>query len=313
MKRIVEDKVHGCLLGIAIADSIGAGFEGCVRDDIQDRFGDKETMFRFAADAKRWYTDDTEMSLAVAKYLVGQNEISPIELMGTFVDEYHSWRGYGRGTQVLVDAFRRDCEYEHLAQHLFPGGSWGNGAAMRAAPVGIRFHSNEQQVWEQTRLSAWPTHRSELGIEGAQLIAMATTFAMTSERITPKVLSDALRPFSKTMVFSKQLLALASVTKESDLRQFGNGIEAHESVVTAIGCFSLFPDDYVQSVATAIWQAGDTDTIAAMTGALCGVRVGYSGIDPGLSEELEPHTRFLDEVADLSRQLCDAANAPMLD
>ena len=305
--EILEDKVHGCLLGQAIADSIGARFEGCVRDDIHDRFGDKETMFRFAAKGKRWYTDDTEMALAVAKYLVDHDEIVAADLMGTFVAEYNDWRGYGRGTQTLIDAFRMDSEYEHKAQHLFPGGSWGNGAAMRAAPVGIRFRLDEQQIWEQAGLSAWPTHRNELAIEGAQLIALATAVAIKSKSITAKILADALLPFAKLTVFAEQLRALATLTDETELHQFGNGIGAHESVMTAIGCFSLFPDDYEQAVATAIWQAGDTDTIAAMTGALSGARLGHAKIDPVLHEKLEPDTRFVDDVAALSKRLCAAA------
>jgi poly(ADP-ribose) glycohydrolase ARH3 len=50
------------------------------------------------------------------------------------------------------------------------------------------------------------------------------------------------------------------------------GIEAHESVVTALACFALYPQDYRAAIATAFWQGGDT--IGAMTGALVGAHIG---------------------------------------
>lgn len=299
----MQKRFHGCLLGQAVADSIGAAFEGCVRDDIQSRFDDKHAMLRFAADAPRSYTDDTEMAIALATYLLTHGEIDPTELMATFVDHYQSWRGYGRGTQVLIDAFRTHCDYEHLAQHLFPGGSWGNGAAMRAAPVGLRFHGDLQTVWDQARLSAWPTHRNELGIEGGQLIAVATAVALKEEAITPQSIAIAIQPFTATTVFQKQIGLLAQMTHESELAQFGNGIEAHTSVVTAIGCFALFPNDFCQAIATALWQAGDTDTIAAMTGALSGAHLGVDAIPSELITPLEPRTNFTKQIADLAAQL----------
>src|SRR5262245_27803702 len=54
-----------------------------------------------------------------------------------------------------------------------PGGSFGNGAAMRVAPVGLLFHNERLRLWDQARLSALPTHLHQLGIEGAQLLALA--------------------------------------------------------------------------------------------------------------------------------------------
>src|SRR5688572_28928157 len=125
------EQFHGCLLGQAVADSIGATFEGQETNWLRGRFADKMAMFRYSADAPRTYTDDTEMAFALASHLIHHERIVAYELMQTFVSHYSPWRGYGRGTRALMDAFSTKSDYEHLVEHLFPGGSWGNGAAMR--------------------------------------------------------------------------------------------------------------------------------------------------------------------------------------
>jgi poly(ADP-ribose) glycohydrolase ARH3 len=49
-------------------------------------------------------------------------------------------------------------DYRQVAAAHFPGGSYGNGAAMRVAPVGLLFRDHPELLWEQARLSALPTH-----------------------------------------------------------------------------------------------------------------------------------------------------------
>jgi len=54
---------------------------------------------------------------------------------------------------------------------------------MRVAPVGLLFRDNRANLWEQARLSALPTRLHPLGIEGAQLLALAVAFATHTERV----------------------------------------------------------------------------------------------------------------------------------
>ena len=56
-----------------------------------------------------------------------------------------------------------------LAQNLFPGGSFGNGGAMRAAPWGLFFHDDLDRVWAEAGRRAAVTHRHPLGVERAQV------------------------------------------------------------------------------------------------------------------------------------------------
>jgi len=69
-------------------------------------------------------------------------------------------------TCTAAQAMEEGQDYKHWANELFPGGSFGNGAAMRVAPVGLMF----EKLWEQARLSSLPTHVHPLGIEGYPLL-----------------------------------------------------------------------------------------------------------------------------------------------
>ncbi len=302
MSRLRKENIEACLLGTAVGDACGALLEGVFRADLHDQFASPQAVLDHAYSRQLQYTDDTQMTLALADYLTRHERIESESLMSAFVDAYQSWRGYGRGTTALIDAYRYKSDWNFLAQTLFPGGSLGNGAAMRSAPVGLRFFADHETIWQQAAASAHPTHRHELGIEAAQLIAMATSLAIEMPEIDPANLAAALRPWCKTTVFGKRIDVLAGIQSWDDVAQLGNGIEAHESVVTAIACFALSPDDYPTAIGQAIWQAGDTDTIAAMTGAMCGARLGGDCIPSQALANLEDDG-FADHVAELAARL----------
>jgi poly(ADP-ribose) glycohydrolase ARH3 len=299
-----SERSFGCLLGLILADAIGARFEGLQTEQLHSAYKDRFAAFEYSAHRQSLrYTDDGQMALALAEYLAVHDSIVPNLLMQSFVDAYEPWRGYGRGARVIIEAFRDQADYEFVAQHLFPGGSLGNGAAMRSAPVGLRFMGDANRIWDEAKKSAWPTHRHELGIEGAQIIALATSIAATAESIDAKILSSSLLPYCKTVVFENRLSRLADLTNESQIAVLGNGIEAHESVVTALACFALHPTNFKDAISTAIWQGGDTDTISAMTGALVGARIGSTVSDRLDLNKLESGLPFIDHLRLLANEL----------
>jgi poly(ADP-ribose) glycohydrolase ARH3 len=300
----LADRIFGSLIGLCFADAVGACFEGMSREELHAKFQDQSDAWAFALNQKELrYTDDGQMTLAVAEYLAENSSIVSDELMRRFVQVYEPWRGYGRGARVLIEAFRDHADYEFMAEHLFPGGSLGNGAAMRSAPVGLRFLNDHSRIWKEAKASAWPTHRHELGIEGAQLIAVASSIAAAESSIDPNSLADQLTPLCSTVVFQNRLERLRHVKFQDDMEPFGNGIEAHESVVTALACFALYPTNYQSAISTAIWQGGDTDTIAAMTGGLVGAHMGAGFTADIPLERLEGGAEFIGTVLDLAKRM----------
>jgi poly(ADP-ribose) glycohydrolase ARH3 len=80
--------------------------------------------------------------------------------------------------------WRNGVAVDTAAALLFGGrGSLGNGAAMRIAPVGVRFWSDPERLIEQARRSATVTHAHPLGIDGAVAQAVAVGAAMRSEDV----------------------------------------------------------------------------------------------------------------------------------
>jgi poly(ADP-ribose) glycohydrolase ARH3 len=79
----------------------------------------------------------------------------------------------------------------------------------------------------------------------------------------------------------------AAVRSVADLEPLGNRIEALHSAPTAIASFALTPDSYGETIGNVIRLGGDTDTLAAMAGAISGAHLGEEGLDGCLVRLLE--------------------------
>src|SRR3954471_7291414 len=149
----LPDRFRGCLLGLALGDALGGKFEAQTADAIRARFSSAEALFAYPQE-EIWYTDDTQMAIGVAETLAAHGEIVEEMLCRAFVANYVPSRGYGRGARAVLDAMEDGRDYRQVAEEYFPGGSFGNGAAMRVAPVGLLFRDDRRRLWEQARLSA---------------------------------------------------------------------------------------------------------------------------------------------------------------
>jgi len=300
-----EERFVGCLLGLAIGDALGANFEGQLPVYIRRRYRTGEELIASPPDGELWYTDDTQMTIGVAEALIACGCVDDEEICRRFAANYRPQRGYGRGARVILDAMVDGGDHKWWAANHFPGGSFGNGAAMRVAPVGLVFAHDAPKVWEQAKLSALPTHVHPLGIEGAQVLAMAVALASNCGSFDREAFFEAIAERCSSSEYSGPLHRAARVKDVNDLALFGNGIDATSSVVTAIACFGLTPDSYSSTIANAILLGGDTDTIAAMAGAVSGAYLGRSAIPTHLLEKLENRYQGRDYIEQLAKQLLD--------
>jgi poly(ADP-ribose) glycohydrolase ARH3 len=153
----LPDRFAGCLLGLAVGDAFAAPFEGVPDWFILAEHGLPEQFMRVPLNDPMRYTDDTEMMIGVAETLAELGHIDADHLIGRFAANYTPDRGYGSGARKVLNAAKAGEDWDHIAETNFPGGSLGNGGAMRVAPVGLLFHTDEDRVWDEAGKSARPT------------------------------------------------------------------------------------------------------------------------------------------------------------
>lgn len=300
MSATLHDRFRGCLLGLAVGDALGGRFEAQSAEHLRGRFPTMDHLIRSVTD-ELWYTDDTQMAIGVAESLAAHGEIIEDRLCESFVANYTPSRGYGRGARAVLEAMEEGADHRAVAGRYFPGGSYGNGAAMRVAPVGLCFRDDPAQLLEQARLSALPTHHHPLGIEGAQLLALAVAQASNSEHWDRAAFFSELLGQCQSAEFRDKLERASRIESPHELAALGNGIEALESVPTAIASFALTPESYTATIANVIFLGGDTDTLAAMAGAISGALLGVAAIPSVLLDHLESSPKgrsYLIELAD---------------
>lgn len=301
----LDQKFTGCLLGLAVGDALGSHFEGQTPAWIGARFSSTNELLANPPIPPWSYTDDTQMAIGVAESLIKDGAIIEQSLCAAFVENYDPSRGYGRGARVVLNAMADGEDHKFWANEMFPGGSYGNGAAMRVAPVGLFFFDDRDRLHEEARLSSLPTHVHPLGIEGAQLIAHAIAICLTANTFDRDVFFSELTGRAVEPDYLAKLAVARNASCRDDLHQLGNGIAAQDSVVTAIGCFALTPNSYEQVIGNAILLGGDTDTIAAMSGAIAGAFLGEAAIPRKLVEALENNRKGRGYIATLARQLSE--------
>lgn len=298
----LKDRFTGCCLGLAIGDALGGLFEAQSADSIRARFSTVEQLIAYPQD-EIWYTDDTQMAIGVAETLVANGEVVEEHLCRTFVDNYVPSRGYGRGARAVLEAMEDGRDHRQVAERYFPGGSFGNGAAMRVAPIGLLFRDDRTQLWEQARLSSLVTHLHPLGIEGAQLLALAVGFCSHSDRLNRASFFRELLSSCQTAEYRAKIDEASRVETPEHLASLGNRIEALHSVPTAIASFALTPESFEETIGNLILLGGDTDTLAAMAGALSGAYLGAGRLPSRLVGLLESSPRGRGYLEQLSEQL----------
>jgi poly(ADP-ribose) glycohydrolase ARH3 len=242
------------------------------------------------------------MTIGVAECLLSCGTIDADELARRFRDNYEPWRGYGPGARKMLDAMAAGEDWRTMAGGMFPGGSLGNGAAMRAAPVGLLFHNDLDRVCDEARRSALLTHAHPIGIDGAVLMAAAVALVVVADVFDQRAFFEELRKRAFTEEFQWQMRTAARLGADDSLT-FGNSLEAHRSVTTALACFAFAPDSYQDAVSRAIAMGNDTDTLAAMAGALSGAYLGAGAVPAALPAKVEDGPRGRSYVAGLAGAL----------
>ncbi len=310
--EVLEEKFIGSLAGTHVGDALGMPVEGYQPGLIEMKWGQVTEMMD-ARLGPGTYTDDTEMMIAVAESLCRCKGFNGSDMARAFVENFNPERGYGGGTTKVLSLIRSGKPWEEAGKEVFNGGSYGNGSAMRVAPVGCLFYDKPQQLKEIARLSSIITHPHQLGIEGAVLQSLAVAKALridSSKKMDPltflQELIEEFDPQSKEYqdkLYTIERLLMKKPGREEVVKELGNDVRAHNSVPTAVYSFLAFPDNFEEALIYAVNLGGDTDTIGAMTGAISGAYHGIRGIPLHWLEDLEEGPKGHSYIEKLAREL----------
>lgn len=310
--RTTRDHFVGALMGTFVGDALGMPLEGWSWQRIRQQYGEVREMLPARLGAGT-YTDDTVLMIALAESLLAhEGRVVPKDLVQWFLSAYDVRRGFGAGMHRLCRLWQEGVPWQEASSSLFKEGSYGNGAAMRVAPVGVLYHDDLPKVAEVARAQARVTHAHILGQEGAALQALAVALAlrMAGEPLDREEflaeLEASLPASGET--YRRALMQAGELWDHWDdqdrvVRRLGNGTAAHRSVPTAIFAFLTFWHSFEAAVVYAVSLGGDTDTLGAMTGAIAGAYHGVEAIPRRWWEALENEGKGRDYVVGLGESL----------
>ena len=310
----LKDKFIGSMLGTFVGDALGMPVEGYSHHTIKSQFNRVSQMIEVRL-GKGTYTDDTEMMIATAESLIACRDFNGPHMAQCFLNNFHLERGYGAGTIKALSLIQSGTAWDQAGKIVFDGGSFGNGAAMRISPVGIFYYDNPKTLRTIASKASLITHAHLLGKEGAILQAYAISLAMHLKaqdtfdashflhNLVDFLLPEARIYKEKLEIIGKLLTMSKNPNLETIINQLGNDSSAPDSVPTALYCFLSHPYSFEDALVYAVGLGGDTDTIAAMTGAISGAYHGINAIPTRWLSDLENGEKGRDYIEQLAIQL----------
>ena len=234
------------------------------------------------------WTDDTEMACSVLAVLARHGRIDQDALAHSFAEHHDFDRGYGPAVNRMLRLIRQEgADWRELAAGLFNGqGSWGNGAAMRVAPLGAWYAGDPVQATHQAEISAYTTHQHREAVVGAMAVAAAA--ALAADPAGPDepdaLLGAVLDLVPRSAVHAgirraRDLLDYADVATVAAVLGCGRRTSAHDTVPFALWSAARHLGDYESAFWTTARAGGDVDTTCAIVGGIVAARPG--GQPPG--------------------------------
>jgi ADP-ribosylglycohydrolase len=337
----LDDRFRGALIGGAIGDAMGRANEGVWPSEARDRqIREYQAWGGYKGGPKGTVTDDTQMTMWLAESIlasprraeeagvsdVRDHLLDPDDLAKRFTWEHI--RSIGQAVREFVH------NYKDLGKPWYEAGihSAGNGTAMRAAPVGLVHLADPYRIYRDSLLQSVVTHRDSMAIAAAacqayavaraasvpagSLASLGSRLALCADLAT--LLEGLERPgyhlrggSGATSLHGRIGTELPRYLQEGrpPFADWYNGAYVLESLPCSLWCFLVSPEDFAQTLFSAVDAGHDADTVAAMACTLAGAYHGYSRLPQRFLDDLEYHDRLIelgDGLYDLNRRLCGA-------
>jgi ADP-ribosylglycohydrolase len=297
-----RDRALGALTGLAVGDALGMPTQLMRREEIRRRWGalpgfvaapdDHEVSAGLPAGH---VTDDTDQAVILGRLLVeGGGRVAPDRL----ADRLLAWEAgmVARGSADLLGPSTRRA-LEQVAAGAPPGttGRWGdtNGAAMRIAPVGIACPPEPlDRLVDLVADAGRLTHDTTVANAGASAVAAAVSSGVAGATV-PEAIGAAVAAaragaarghhvpgadVAERIAWAVALVRDAADPPDTVARLVGTGVATQEAVPAAFAVLAVHPDDPWRACLAAAELGGDSDTVAAMAGAVGGACHGVAAL-----------------------------------
>ncbi len=281
------DPVLDSLQGLALGDAFGDRWFSVPVDEAPSALA-----ARLVRPAPWHWTDDTAMTLVLVRHLTARGEVHQDALAQEFAAEYarEYGRKYGPSMHRVLRGIGAGGDWRAITSGQFEGqGSYGNGAAMRVAPLGAWFADDLDEVARQAELQALTTHFHPEAVIGAVAVALAAALAVRSRGESAPGRAELLTEIAGRLPVSdvrSGLRIAARLPEHTSIRQaatvLGSGvlISAPDTVPFALWSAA----GHLDSLPEALWHTlegwGDKDTTCAIAAGVVAARTGLTEVPP---------------------------------
>jgi ADP-ribosylglycohydrolase len=281
------DTVRDSLEGLALGD----GFGECWFQRREPNRGELIAARTLPAETNWRWTDDTALALAVVLSLRDHGRVVPTEMALDFAEQYTAepWRGFAAGMHELMPKLAATPDaWEELASSLFGNqGSFGNGAAMRSAPLGAYWPGEVERVIPEAALASRITHAHPEGVAAGVAVAVGACIAAASRGADAPSPTAWLReitsaldegPVRDGLLHAAELPAGTPAWRAAELLGSGSQMRGSDTAPFALWSAAHHLDDLVEALWTTAEGLGDVDTTCAITGGVVAARTGLTGV-----------------------------------
>ena len=296
-----ERAIIGCVLGTAVGDALGLALEGLSRGRQSRMFPDL-AGYHLLPFGKGMCSDDTEHTCMLAQSLIRTAGLhDPDDAARKFAANL-GWRlrfwllglPAGIGLATLRAILKLWIGFPARYSGVY---SAGNGPAMRVALIGVCHGDDPPRMRALVRAATRITHTDPKAEHGALAVALAAHLAATGAEIAP---ADYARRLRELLVDDgRELLNLVDhVARSVDSNESAadytarngcaDGVTGYilHTVPAALHVWLRRQSDYRGAIIETVRLGGDSDTVAAVVGALVGARAGKEGIPAEWLREL---------------------------
>lgn len=293
-------------MGLALGDALGWPTEFLKMSEIKRRYGTSGIQ---EPPSNCQFTDDTQMTIAVARAIVAFPNGPLEDLMKVASKEFVDWLKSPDNNRAPGNTCLKG------ARQLSNGISWqesgdrdrkGCGSAMRVAPIGFVYQSQPELLRDVATATSIATHAHPTAVESAVAAAYLVKLALDKTPLdqwidrTIEFLGNPSGELSIKLNYVRT--ALLNENEIEAMDSLGQGWVADEAVALALYCVMKYPDSWVKTVQRGANSNGDSDSIACIAGGIQGARLGLSAIPTEWQNRVEARQ----EILDLAKQLAMA-------